>query len=70
MDDTRMHARNDATSLVARDFEPTRIERQLLARAFELLCEIQPQPTAASPRNDQLVSGQSACTEFDRRRVA
>ena len=45
MDDMRMHARNDATSLVARDFEPTRIERQLLARAFELLCEIQSQPT-------------------------
>ena len=70
MDDMRMHARNDATSVVARDFEPTRIERQLLARAFELLCEIQSQPTAASPRNDQLVSEQSACTEFDRRRAA
>ena len=72
MDDMRMHARNDATSLslIARDFEPTRIERQLLARAFELLCEIQSQPTAASPHNDQLVSEQSVCTEFNRRRVA
>ena len=70
MDDMKMPARNDATSLVARDFEPTRIERQLLARAFELLYEIQSQPTVASPRTDQLVSEQSACTEFDRRRAA
>ena len=70
MDDTRMHARNDATSQVARDFQPTRIERQLLARAFELLYEIQSQPTAASSRNDQLILDQSACAEFDRRRSA
>jgi hypothetical protein len=70
MDDMRTQARNDATSLVARDFEPTRIERQLLARAFELLCEIQSQPTAASPGNDQLVSEQSPCVEFAKRRAA
>ena len=70
MDDMRTQARNDVTSQVARDFQPTRIERQLLARAFELLYEIQSQPTAASPGNDQLISVQSACAEFDGRRSA
>jgi len=70
MDDMRMQTRNDAISLVARDFEPTRIERQLLARAFDLLCEFQSNPTATLHRDDQLTSNQSACPDFDRRRAA
>ncbi len=66
MDDLRMPAWSDATAMVARDFEPTRIERQLLVRAFELLCEIQ----SSHHGSDQLVSKQSASAEFDRRRIA
>lgn len=38
MDDSQMQAGNDATALVSRDFEPVRIERQLIVRAFELVC--------------------------------
>ena len=40
MDSTALATRIDATAIVARDFEPVRIERQLLAHAFDLACEI------------------------------
>ena len=40
MDSTALTTRADATAMVARDFEPVRIERQLLAHAFDLVCEI------------------------------
>jgi len=34
MDDSLRQAGNDAIAMVARDFDPVRIEQQLLARAF------------------------------------
>lgn len=40
MDVSQKQARIDATAMVARNFEPVRIERQLLTRAFELVCRI------------------------------
>ena len=40
MDDSRLHACKDVAAMVARGFEPVRIERQLLARAFDLVCEM------------------------------
>ncbi len=39
MDGPRNHARNDVTAVVAREFEPTRIEHQLLAQTFDLVCK-------------------------------
>jgi len=39
MDDSLRQAGNDAIAMVARGFEPVRIERQLLARAFDLVCK-------------------------------
>ncbi len=38
MDDSQMKAGGGATALVSRDFEPVRIERQLIVHAFELVC--------------------------------
>lgn len=58
MDDSQMQARGDATAMVSRNFEPVRIERQLLARAFDLLCERDaltvgpPQKLAEQPAGD------------------
>ena len=39
MDDLQKQAGGDATALVSRGFEPVRIERQLIVRAFELVCD-------------------------------
>ncbi len=38
MDDSRKGNRNRAIALVVRHFSPSRIERQLLAQVFELVC--------------------------------
>ena len=43
MDDSRMQARTVVTAMVARGFEPVRIERQLLVRAFDLVCQVDTQ---------------------------
>lgn len=39
MDGSRNHARNEVTAVVARKFEPTRIEHELLAQTFDLVCK-------------------------------
>lgn len=44
MDSTALTTGGDAIAMVARDFEPVRIERQLLAHAFDLVCEIAKRP--------------------------
>jgi hypothetical protein len=39
MNQSRNDARNDATAVVARAYEPTRIENELLAQTFDLVCK-------------------------------
>ncbi len=41
MDGLQKQDGEGATAVVARGFEPVRIERQLLARVFDLVCEIE-----------------------------
>ena len=41
MDDAGHGDRNSAIALVVRQFAPSRIERQLLAQVFDLVCEEQ-----------------------------
>ncbi len=41
MDGVFRSAGNSVTAVVVRQFTPSRIERQLLARVFELVCEVQ-----------------------------
>ena len=72
MDSTALTTRADVTAMVARDFEPVRIERQLLAHAFDLVCEIANRSTeeqSKSPTNidspDNTVS-----VDMERRRAA
>ena len=48
MDDSQKQARGDATAMVSREFEPVRIERQLLVRAFDLVYEQDMQSIGAS----------------------
>ena len=38
MDGSGNRAGNDVTTIVAREFQPTRIEQELLAQAFDLVC--------------------------------
>ena len=47
MDDSRKGNRNAAIALVVRQFAPSRIERQLLAQVFDLVCQEQ-QPRISS----------------------
>ncbi len=72
MDSTALTTRADATATVARDFEPVRIERQLLSRAFELVCDIANRSTeeeSESPTN--IDSPNSTVTvDVERRRAA
>ncbi len=75
MDDSRMQARTVVTAMVARDFEPVRIERQLLARAFDLVCEVDTQthgPTqeVAEPSTTDQAAEQPASIDIERRRAA
>jgi len=72
MDSTALTTRVDATAMIARDFEPVRIERQLLAHAFDLVCDIANRPSeeqSKSPPNmdspDNTVS-----VDMERRRAA
>ena len=68
MDDLRLQARNEATSKVARDFEPTRIERQLLAHAFELVYEIHTHTVPKPPQEDeQSIVEQPAAIDMGRK---
>jgi len=61
MDDSRTQARNGATAMVSRGFEPARIERHLLARAFDLVCEIDAQAIGST----QEVTGHSTVEQRD-----
>ena len=70
MDELKMQAQKDVTSSVARDFEPTRIERQLLARAFDLLCEFHSRPTSTSHASGPPVAEDPMSASFDERSVA
>lgn len=70
MDDFKTNACKDVTASVSRDFEPIRIERQLLARAFDLLCEIQPQEMAANCNENPRVQGQPTTPNVGQRRIA
>jgi hypothetical protein len=68
MDDSRTHACNDATAAVSRGFEPVRIERQLLARAFDLACEIDSHEIRSSQRDPTVEQRDS--DNLERRRAA
>ena len=75
MDDRQVQARMDATAMVARDFEPVRIEHQLLARAFDLVCEIEartsfPLREVTEPSTDDPSPEDSASIDLERRRAA
>ncbi len=51
MDDFQQQGSKSATAMaamVARRFEPVRIERQLLARAFDLVCEVEKRASGAA----------------------
>jgi len=75
MDDRPMQALACATAMVARDFEPVRIERQLLARTFDLVCEIDARTSLllqeeAEHSTDDQTTEQSASINVERRRAA
>ena len=58
-------------AMVARGFEPVRIERQLLARVFDLVCEIEKpasQSVAAIP--ERAIAEQQIAGSLARRRRA
>jgi len=55
MDNSQTQARDGATAMVSRGFEPVRIERHLLARVFDLVCEIDAQAIGST----QEVTGHS-----------
>lgn len=48
MDDSSKGNRNRVIALVVRQFTPSRIERQLLAQVFDLVCHDQPNLTDSS----------------------
>ena len=77
MDGVFKSAGNAVTAIVVRRFAPSRIERQLLAKAFELVCEVQgeAQPSGTSEpravRTDDADSHRRAIPiRVARRRVA
>jgi len=64
MDDSPRQA---GKAMVARGFEPVRIERQLLARAFDLVCEAE---MRASSLSDPTMAEPSTAGNVERRRAA
>lgn len=71
MDDSLRQAGNDAMAMVARSYEPVRIERQLLSRTFDLVCDVRAPMSASTPRSDDTaISAQPFTEEIERRRVA
>ena len=71
MDDSWMQARSDATAMVARDFEPVRIERQLIARAFDLVSEIDMRTSRPMQGvTEQAMAERLATSNMERRRAA
>ncbi len=67
MDDSAKQAIQGAIAMVARGFEPVRIERQLLARAFELVCEVE---LRAASLSDLTMADPSRTGNVERRRAA
>ncbi len=67
MDDSPRQASKDAMAMVARGFEPVRIERQLLARAFELVYEVE---LRASCLSDLTMADPSSTGNVEKRRAA
>lgn len=77
MDGSKKLASSDATAVVAREFEPTRIERELLAQTFDLLCkqttatkEASAIPSAMSEEATCSTTNQAAEAHVVGRRVA
>lgn len=71
MDDSSKQAGNDAMAIVARSFEPARIERQLLAHVFDLVCEAERLgSSSASSLGDCSIAKPSTVGNVERRRVA
>ena len=50
MDDSHKRGSNQVIALVARQFVPSRIERQLLAQVFDLVCCESASPTCFSAK--------------------
>lgn len=70
MDELRKLASRDVIARVARDFEPVRIERQLLARAFDLACESKKRAGQPTPRTSDDTAAKRQAGDAERRRVA
>lgn len=72
MDSTALITRADATAMIARGFEPVRIERQLLAHAFDLVCEIANQSTEEQSKSTPNVDSpaNTVSADVERRRAA
>lgn len=72
IDDIRIVARTDVTAVVARGFEPVRIERELLARAFDLACELEKHVAREASESDMTneLAEQTALINIGRRRAA
>ena len=71
MDVSWQHAGSDMTAVVARGFEPVRIERLLLARAFDLVCELDVKiSSAAREAAEQPRTEQSSASDREGRRAA
>lgn len=70
MDDSRMRAGRDVIAMVARGFEPVRIERQLLARAFDLVCDMEGSTQSTRGVTEQSMSERPVTHNIERRRVA
>ena len=72
MDSTALITRADATAMVARDFEPVRIERQLLAHAFDLVCDIANRSTEEQSRSPTNIDSpdNTGFVDEERRRAA
>lgn len=70
MDSTALTTRADATATVARDFKPVRIERQLLARAFDLVCDIANRSTEEESKSLTNLDSPNSEVTVERRRAA
>ena len=72
MDSTASATRIDATAIVARDFEPVRIEQQLLAHAFTLVSEIANRPTEEPSKSSANLDlpDNTVSVDVERRRAA
>jgi hypothetical protein len=68
MDSTALTTRVDATATVSRDYEPVRIERQLLARAFDLVCDIANQATEEQSKSPMNIDSPVNTVSVDMRR--